>query len=125
MNWKSLLAVVAGVLFIVLVTTLVDISRDNCVVIFKWDPAKERIIDEGSDYEYGARPLKRAIEKLVEDPLSERVLRGEVPPHTRVKVTVVDGKLDFVTEAIPQPAPAAAAQAAPAAGPGTGESTPK
>jgi ATP-dependent Clp protease ATP-binding subunit ClpC len=70
------------------------------------DPAKERIIDEGSDFDYGARPLKRAIEKLVEDPLSERVLRGDVPPHTRVKVTVIDGKLDFVTEAIPQPAAA-------------------
>ena len=85
------------------------------------EAAKERIIEEGSDFDYGARPLKRAIEKLVEDPLSERVLKGEVPPHTRVKVTVVDGKLDFVTEAIPQPV--AAAPAAPAAG--TGEAAPK
>jgi ATP-dependent Clp protease ATP-binding subunit ClpC len=80
------------------------------------DGAKERIIDEGSDFEYGARPLKRAIEKLVEDPLSERVLKGEVPQHTRVKVTVVGGKLEFVTEAIPQP-PAAATPPGPATTP--------
>ncbi len=75
------------------------------------DAAKGRIIDEGSDFDYGARPLKRAIEKLIEDPLSERVLRGEVPPKTRVKVTMGDGKLDFVTEHIDEPA---------AATPGTG-----
>jgi ATP-dependent Clp protease ATP-binding subunit ClpA len=85
------------------------------------EASKERIIEEGSDFDYGARPLKRAIEKLVEDPLSERVLKGEVPAHTRVTVTVIDGKLDFVTSAIPQPAIAAAAT--PPAG--TGETAPK
>ena len=83
------------------------------------DPAKERIIDEGSDFEYGARPLKRAIEKLIEDPLSERVLRGEVPPHSRVKVTTADGKLAF---AIDLPA-GAGAGTEPPAGSGTGETT--
>jgi ATP-dependent Clp protease ATP-binding subunit ClpC len=88
------------------------------------DSAKERIIDEGSDFDFGARPLKRAIEKLVEDPLSERVLRGEVPQHTRVNVVTKDGKLDFSVEAIPQPAATeAAAPAAPGAG--TGETTTK
>jgi ATP-dependent Clp protease ATP-binding subunit ClpC len=89
------------------------------------DSAKERIIDEGSDFDFGARPLKRAIEKLVEDPLSERVLRGEVPQHCRVSIVTKDGKLDFAIEAIPQPA-AAAEPAAPAApGAGTGEAAPK
>ncbi len=87
------------------------------------DASKERIIDEGSDFEYGARPLKRAIEKLVEDPLSERVLKGDVPPHSRVTVTVVDGKLEFVSTPIPQPP--AAATAAPGAGSGAGEAAPK
>jgi ATP-dependent Clp protease ATP-binding subunit ClpA len=77
------------------------------------DAAKERIIDEGSDFEYGARPLKRAIEKLVEDPLSERVLRGEVPPHSRVNVTTKDGILEFVTEAQPAPASAGAGETKP------------
>jgi ATP-dependent Clp protease ATP-binding subunit ClpC len=88
------------------------------------DASKERIIDEGSDFDYGARPLKRAIEKLVEDPLSERVLKGEVPAHTLVTVTVADGKLDFVTTPIPQPA-VAAASATPGPGSGAGETAPK
>jgi len=85
------------------------------------DASKERIIDEGSDFDYGARPLKRAIEKLVEDPLSERVLRGEVPAHSRVTVTVVDGKLEFVSAPVPQPPSAPTA----APGAGTGETAPK
>jgi len=85
------------------------------------DASKERIIDEGSDFDFGARPLKRAIEKLVEDPLSERVLKGEIPAHTRVTVTVIDGKLDFVTSPIPQPAIAAAATPPS----GAGETAPK
>jgi ATP-dependent Clp protease ATP-binding subunit ClpC len=88
------------------------------------ESAKERIIDEGSDFDFGARPLKRAIEKLVEDPLSERVLRGEVPQHSRVNIVTKDGKLDFAVEMVPQPA--AAEPAAPAApGAGTGEAAPK
>ncbi len=66
------------------------------------EKAKEVIIDEGSNLDYGARPLKRAIEKLVEDQLSEKVLRGEIPVGSSVAVTVIDGKLDFaVTEAPP------------------------
>ena len=40
--------------------------------------AKEKIADEGFDPEYGARPLRRAIQKYVEDKLSEELLRGKV-----------------------------------------------
>jgi hypothetical protein len=49
------------------------------------------------------------------------VLKGEIPAHTRVTVTVIDGKLDFVTSPIPQPAIAAAATPPS----GTGETAPK
>jgi len=65
------------------------------------DAAKDRIISDGSDLDYGARPLKRAIEKLVEDPLSEKMLRGEVTPHSRVDVDALDGELTFVASPIP------------------------
>ena len=40
------------------------------------DDAKEFIIDKGSNLEFGARPLRRAIENFVEDPLSEEILKG-------------------------------------------------
>jgi ATP-dependent Clp protease ATP-binding subunit ClpC len=73
------------------------------------DAAKDRIIEEGSDLDFGARPLKRAIEKLVEDPLSEKMLRGDVLPNTRVDVTAKDGDLIFTSsprvETPPAPTP--------------------
>ena len=41
------------------------------------DEAKEFLIKKGSNLDYGARPLRRAIENYVEDPLSEELLKGE------------------------------------------------
>ena len=41
------------------------------------DDAKEFLIKKGSNLDYGARPLRRAIENFIEDPLSEELLKGE------------------------------------------------
>ncbi|NIA15677.1 MAG: AAA domain-containing protein [Nitrospiraceae bacterium] len=49
--------------------------------------AKEFIVQEGTDEEYGARPLRRAVQQYIEDPLSELILRSEFEPGTRVEVT--------------------------------------
>lgn len=59
------------------------------------DAAKELIAKEGTDPIYGARPLRRAIQTHIEDPLSEELLQGEWEAGDIVKVTVVDGKLKF------------------------------
>ncbi len=69
--------------------------RERGVDLTVDDKSKEIIIDAGTDLDYGARPLKRSIEKLVEDPLSEKVLRGEVPEKSLVSVVAEDGKLRF------------------------------
>jgi ATP-dependent Clp protease ATP-binding subunit ClpC len=42
------------------------------------DEAKQLLIDKGYDAKYGARPLRRAVEHYLEDPLAEALLRGEV-----------------------------------------------
>ena len=58
--------------------------------------AKELIFTEGYDAAYGARPLKRAIQRLVQDPLAMKILDGEVLHGDRVKVDVEKGaKLRF------------------------------
>lgn len=44
------------------------------------DPAKSFLMDRGFDAKYGARPLRRALEKYVEDPLAEMILRDELKP---------------------------------------------
>jgi ATP-dependent Clp protease ATP-binding subunit ClpB len=58
--------------------------------------AKELIFTEGYDAAYGARPLKRAIQRLVQDPLAMKILDGEVLHGDRVKVDAdKGGKLKF------------------------------
>jgi ATP-dependent Clp protease ATP-binding subunit ClpB len=60
------------------------------------DRAKDYLAEVGWDPQYGARPLKRAIQKHLEDALAKRVLAGEFPPGTRVVVDRrVDGDLTF------------------------------
>ena len=54
------------------------------------DQAKEFLIDKGYNPEFGARPLRRAIEHYIEDPLSEAMLRGEFKGKNLIKVEVQD-----------------------------------
>ncbi len=54
------------------------------------EPAKEFLIDKGYNPEFGARPLRRAIEHYIEDPLSEAMLRGEFKNKKLIKVTVLN-----------------------------------
>ena len=53
------------------------------------------LIDIGYQPEYGARPLRRAIERYVEDPLAEEILRGVITPGTDINVKVDNNKLIF------------------------------
>ncbi len=57
--------------------------------------AHEFVIEKGYDPNYGARPMRRAVERYLEDPLAEEILRGNVKAGDRVEVTVADGKLTF------------------------------
>ncbi|RIW30017.1 ATP-dependent Clp protease ATP-binding subunit [Bacillus salacetis] len=56
------------------------------------DAAKEKIADEGFDPEYGARPLRRAIQKHIEDRLSEELLKGTVLTGQQVLIDVEDNE---------------------------------
>jgi ATP-dependent Clp protease ATP-binding subunit ClpB len=51
------------------------------------DAAVDRLAEAGFDPVYGARPLKRAIQQNLENPLAQRILRGEFAPGSRVRVT--------------------------------------
>ncbi|HYA09214.1 MAG TPA: hypothetical protein VEG24_06455, partial [Gaiellaceae bacterium] len=59
------------------------------------DAAKEALAEAGWDPAYGARPLKRAIQRLVENPLALRLLDGEFADGDRVVVDASDGELTF------------------------------
>ncbi len=59
------------------------------------EAAEEHLIHEGSDLAYGARPLKRTIQKDVEDEISELILKGEIKEGKTLRVDEKDGKLTF------------------------------
>ena len=62
------------------------------------DQARDLLGEAGFDPVYGARPLKRAIQQQVENPLAQRILRGEFGPGDAVRVTVRDGQLAFAKQ---------------------------
>jgi len=69
--------------------------------------AKEFLIEKGYDPQYGARPMRRAVERYLEDPFAEELLRGNVKPGDVVHVSAEGGKLVFKA-AQPQAAAAGA-----------------
>ncbi|MCL8381582.1 MULTISPECIES: ATP-dependent chaperone ClpB [Xanthobacter] len=87
--------------------TIVDIQmgrlrkllEDRKITIEISPEARHFLGDKGYDPAYGARPLKRTIQKLVQDPLAEKILGGEILDGAKVKVGLADGHLTFTSEA--------------------------
>ncbi len=59
------------------------------------DAARDKLADAGFDPVYGARPLKRAIQQQVENPLAQEILSGKFSPGDVIEVGVEDDRLDF------------------------------
>ena len=70
------------------------------------DSAKELVAEAGWDPTYGARPLKRALQRLVENPLALRLLEGEFAEGDTVRVDAQNGELAFVKAEAAEPAAA-------------------
>jgi ATP-dependent Clp protease ATP-binding subunit ClpB len=65
------------------------------------DAASDQLGEAGFDPVYGARPLKRAIQHQLENPLAQRILRGEFAAGDTIRVTARDGVLAFERAAVP------------------------
>jgi ATP-dependent Clp protease ATP-binding subunit ClpC len=73
-----------------------DQLAEQEIEIILSDDAKEALVMEGYDPVYGARPLRRAIQKLIEDPLSEKVLAKEYRPGSTILIaTNREGRIVF------------------------------
>jgi ATP-dependent Clp protease ATP-binding subunit ClpC len=59
------------------------------------DKAKDYLVEKGYDPTYGARPMRRAVERFLEDPLAEEILKGNFVEGEPVQVTVAEDKLAF------------------------------
>jgi len=70
------------------------------------EKAKDFLVEKGYDPTYGARPMRRAVERWLEDPLAEEILKGHLHDNSPIQVTVEDGKLSFKQTATAEGAPA-------------------
>jgi ATP-dependent Clp protease ATP-binding subunit ClpB len=69
--------------------------KDRKIVLDLTDAAKRWLGRVGYDPVYGARPLKRAVQRYLQDPLAEKLLAGEIPDGSMVKVDEGDGELNI------------------------------
>jgi len=67
------------------------------------EEAKDWLIDKGFNPDFGARPLRRALEQYVEDPLAEEVLRGAYQGKKALTILVREGHLYFDAVDVPEP----------------------
>ncbi len=74
---------------------LEKLLRDRDIHLQLDDPAKEYLVDAGYEPALGARPVKRAILKHLQDPLAEALLSGRYPDGTTLRVTLADDELSF------------------------------
>jgi ATP-dependent Clp protease ATP-binding subunit ClpB len=65
-------------------------------IMLEWEPeVVEYLAEVGYDVQFGARPLKRAIQSLILNPLAEKLLSGEIAPGSRVMIRQVEGVIFF------------------------------
>jgi len=62
------------------------------------DSAKELLAREGYDPNYGARPLKRAIQTIIQNPLAVKLLRGEILPGQTIRASAAGDQMEFSTD---------------------------
>lgn len=78
-----------------------DRLRERQIELTLTDAAREHLVEVGFDPAYGARPLKRTIQRELETALARSLLAGEIRDGQEVRVDAVEGQLTFTTETIP------------------------
>jgi len=71
------------------------LQTNNTTLVFD-DLAKEVILENGFKPEFGARPLRRAIQSLIEDPIAEQMLQGKLTKNTPIRISAEDRKIIFL-----------------------------
>jgi len=78
---------------------LTSMLKERSVNLILDASAKELLMREGYDPSYGARPLKRAIQSLIQNPLAVKLLQGEILPGQTVRVSANGDAMEFKTDA--------------------------
>ncbi|HID20316.1 MAG TPA: hypothetical protein EYP28_05210, partial [Methanophagales archaeon] len=72
-----------------------DRLAERKITISVSESVKELIASKGFDPVFGARPIKRMIQRMIEDPLSLKILNGEFKAGDEIKMDVSDGTIEF------------------------------
>jgi ATP-dependent Clp protease ATP-binding subunit ClpC len=70
------------------------VEHGNLTIVLT-DPAQHWLADQGYDKDFGARPMRRAIQRFVESPLSVQLLKGDIKSGDHIHIDVVDDALTF------------------------------
>ena len=81
------------------ITKVMDRLKHKQIDLHLTDGAKDFLVDKGFDPAYGARPMRRAVERYLEDPLAEEILKGTFQEQTPIQVIVEEDHLAFTQEA--------------------------
>jgi ATP-dependent Clp protease ATP-binding subunit ClpC len=81
------------------VSKLITRLKEKEIVMTLAEEARELLSEKGFDPNYGARPMRRAVERYLEDPLAEAILRGSVKHGDVVKVTRKEGTEELIFDA--------------------------
>jgi ATP-dependent Clp protease ATP-binding subunit ClpB len=82
-----------------------QLLKEREITLELTDAARDLLIDEGYDPAFGARPLKRVLQRRIQDPLALKILEGAVRDGDHVVVDAKDGELTFTVvevEAVPE-----------------------
>ena len=72
--------------------------QDKDIIMNISDSAKNFLLEKGTDLKYGARPLRRAIQRYVEDELSDLILNSDLKNGQTVNIDCINNELSFVVE---------------------------
>ena len=72
-----------------------NVLNDRDIKMYVSKEAKSYLLEKGTDIKYGARPLRRAVQRYIEDELSEMILKSELKNGQKVYIDIKDSKLAF------------------------------
>ena len=71
--------------------------KEKDILLEVTEKAKHFILEKGTNIKFGARPLRRAIQRYIEDEISEKILKGEIQNGQKIKVDFSGENLTFET----------------------------
>ena len=77
----------------IMLNKVIDRIKNQNIDLVITENVRDMITSKGTDYKYGARPLRRTIQNLVEDKITDKILSGELGEDNKIVLDVLEGKV--------------------------------